>query len=487
MFSRIMSESAGQAQYRRLRERRLTNTVFLAAVALLAFGCEIATGQDLSSLFNSDIEAPFLSHGVDAEAAETDELANDPLEARFLKMQRELDQLKAALDARSEQEDLPKNVTPAPVTYPTVKLNGFLQVDAGWFHQDTASLATLGDIQDDRGFRRTRLITSGKVAENVSYLLDLDFAQAGRPSFLDVYMDIAKVPVLGNVRIGQYRVPFGMDEFTNGRELTFLERPLTRSLAPFRQIAVGFHDTTTDENVTWAAAAFGTNTDPWGSSIGDRGYGIAERLTAVLLEDASAEFLVHGGLAHSYIATPNGKIQYRSVPEYNGPINVPGSVPNFVDTGLIPAENANLFNGELAATWGSWHAQSEMRYSVVNLNSGGVAGFPSFYVQTAYILTGEHRPYDKTKAVFGRVKPNHPARFNGGGIGAWELAWRYSMVDLTNGAIQGGELHDMTYGVNWYLNNFTKLQFNYISADLNRALVGDSHTDLFVVRAQVDF
>ncbi|HQZ66466.1 MAG TPA: hypothetical protein PLY87_15355, partial [Planctomycetaceae bacterium] len=94
MFSRIMSESAGQAQYRRLRERRLTNTVFLAAVALLAFGCEIATGQDLSSLFNSDIEAPFLSHGVDAEAAETDELANDPLEARFLKMQRELDQLK---------------------------------------------------------------------------------------------------------------------------------------------------------------------------------------------------------------------------------------------------------------------------------------------------------------------------------------------------------------------------------------------------------
>ena len=68
-----------------------------------------------------------------------------------------------------------------------------------------------------------------------------------------------------------------------------------------------------------------------------------------------------------------------------------------------------------------------------------------------------------------------------------ELAFRYSWIDLNDSGITGGELSDVTYGVNWYLNNFTKLQFNYINADLNRAPVGSSATDIFALRAQLNF
>ncbi len=447
-----------------------------------------ATGQQPVPLFDSEGEAPFLQPITTSTAAE--ELAQpvDAIEARFTQMQQELDALRASLD-ETRKLAAPKPATPAAITYPTVKVTGFFQADAGWLNQDANSLAMpqLGDIQDDRGFRRARLAATGKVAENTSYMLEMDFAFNGRPSFMDVWLDVSDVPAFGNVRIGQWRQPFGMDELTSVRELTFLERPLMFGMAPFRQIGVGFHDTSADENVTWAASVFGTSTDPWGNSIGDRGYGTATRLTSVLLEDKCAEFLVHGGLGYSWIATPNNNIQYRNVPEFGGPLGIPGSIPFFVDTGLIPAEIANLFNAELASTWGSWHAQSELRYSIVNTNNAGAAVFPSFYAQTGYILTGEHRPYNKANGVLGRVKPKHAFGARCGGMGAWEVACRYSWIDLNDGAITGGELANMTYGLNWYLNDFTKLQFNYINSDLNRAPVGDSHTDIYAIRAQLDF
>ena len=449
--------------------------MFLALLLLLSNRIGLAQES------GSEIEAP-VGFGFDmvSQATEVPPVTEDLLDARFQALEKELAELRKTVGEKSKP-------APAPATvYPTIKVTGFFQADAGWFRQDSASVATVGDVQDDRGFRRTRLAAVGKVADNVSYMLEMDFAFNGRPSFMDVWLDVAKVPVFGNVRVGQWRQPFGLDELTSVKELTFLERPLMFGMAPFRQIGIGFHDTTVDENATWAASVFGAGTDAFGDSIGDRGYGGAARVTRVLFEDQASDFLVHLGGGYSFVATPDSQIRYRNVPEFGGPVNLPGSVPFFVDTFPIPAENANLFNAELAGTWGALHGQSELRYSVVNTTGQGIATFPSFYAQAGWILTGEHRPYNKANATLGRVKPKNPVGYRCG-IGAWEVGVRYSWIDLNEGAITGGELTNITYGLNWYLNNFTKFQLNYINADLNRAPVGDSHTDIFAFRAQVDF
>lgn len=466
---------------------------FAIAAVTLTVAIPVAIGsEEPFAIFSSSGEAPFVTSLNAAESSAENDGDVDPVEVRFLKLQSELDQLKAALAAQptnpaAADKNSKTSKSPAPVTYPTVKLGGFFQVDAGWFQQDANSIAELGDIQDNRGFRRTRLGASGKVAENVSYLLEMDFALVGRPSFRDVRMDISSVPLLGNVRVGVFRQPFGMDELTSAREITFLERSSLQGLAPFRQTGIAFHDTNSSETVTWMASAFGSATDPWGNSVGDRGYGIASRITTVLAEDKGADILFHGGLGYSFLNERIQRFLYRNNQEYSGPVGLPDSVPYFANTGLIPAENANLFNAELASTWGSWHAQSELRYNLLNLNSGGVAGFPSFYAQTGLILTGEHRPYNKTTAVLGHIKPKEPVGISGGGIGAWELACRYSILDLNDGVITGGKLQNTTFGLNWYLNDFTRLQFNFIYSDLNRAPVGESHANIFAIRAQVEF
>ena len=58
-----------------------------------------------------------------------------------------------------------------------------------------------------------------------------------------------------------------------------------------------------------------------------------------------------------------------------------------------------------------------------------------------------------------------------------------SHIDLDDEGVSGGELGDWTLALNWYLNPFTRLMFNYIRADLEDA--GD--TNIFQARFQVDF
>ncbi|MBI1311441.1 porin [bacterium] len=375
--------------------------------------------------------------------------------------------------------------------FPTAKLTGFFQADAGWFAQDSANQAAVGNIQDGADFRRARLAATGKVAENVSYMLEMDFAFPGHPSFMDVWGEVSDVPILQNVRVGQYRNPFGMDGLTSVKELTFIERGLPFAFLPFRQIGAMAHGMSEAGDMTWAVSGFRYPTGQYGGSVGDNGgYGMASRLTGLIVDDGDS--VVHIGGAYSFIDPANNMVQYRNQPEFTvsetggSATPVPNTVPFFVNTGPIATHNVNLFAGELAATSGSWHAQGEVIYALVNRIAGSTVGFSGMSVQSAYILTGEHRPYNRENAVLGRVVPHQDFR-SGCGWGAWEVAARWSYLNLNDGGITGGQLNDVTAGLNWYLNRYTKLQFNYIHAFLRTAGIGNSDADIVAMRAQVDF
>ena len=55
-----------------------------------------------------------------------------------------------------------------------------------------------------------------------------------------------------------------------------------------------------------------------------------------------------------------------------------------------------------------------------------------------------------------------------GGWGAWEAAFRYSTLDLTDGTIDGGEMDIWSLGLNWWLTPFFEVNMNYRHITLDR-------------------
>ena len=183
--------------------------------------------------------------------------------------------------------------------------------------------------------------------------------------------------------------------------------------------------------------------------------------------------------------------------------------PSFVDTGRYEANSFHLFGLETVKQHGPWGFQAEYMATIVDSVVGQV-DYQGGYAQLAYRLTGEHRAYDKNSGTLTKLVPYSdfiPLKHDGiVGWGAWEIAARWSIVDLRNPAsLDGhyyntatntftgtskagnGQLNDSTVGITWFLNTHTKLQFNWIHAMLDNSAKGFSDADLFVSRFQVDF
>ncbi len=155
-----------------------------------------------------------------------------------------------------------------------------------------------------------------------------------------------------------------------------------------------------------------------------------------------------------------------------------------------PQESWTL-GAELAGVFGPLSFQSEYMYTEIDQNTFDSANFSGWYVMGSYFLTGEHRAYKTSNGVFSRLRPKKNFTTDEGGWGAWEVALRYSQLDLQNRMAtvdSGDELDDITVALNWYLNPNTRVMWNYVHAELDDTLHnGEVEEDIFQMRFQVDF
>ncbi|HVW00463.1 MAG TPA: porin [Planctomycetaceae bacterium] len=377
--------------------------------------------------------------------------------------------------------------------YPRVKANGFFQADYAWFSQDAANKQQLGNIQDGWDFRRVRFNLRGDVSDNVEYASEMDFAGSGRPSFRDVSMTIRRdIPLIRNLKFGYWRQPFGMASLTSSRNFPLLERGLTQTFVPFRQIGMGTFGINEAKSATYAASVYRFPSDNFGGNLGDSGgYGMAGRVTWLPWCDADETHLLHLGAAYSFANPSTNTIQYQTTNEVDQSAGgtLPGQLgttPPFVNTGVMPARNQNLFGLELASRHGAFWTQSEVMWAQVNQINAPVVTFPAMYSEAGYLLSrGDRREYDKNAAVFAGVDPERD--FGKEGWGAFEIVGRISYIDLNSQNIHGGRLVDLSTGLNWYLNEYAKLQFVHIHSFLDRQPTGHSDADAMVMRVMVSF
>ena len=425
------------------------------------------------------------------------------------RLQSQIDDLRAAAN-----EAEARRTSGQAAHVPTVKFTGQVQGDQVWFGQGPDSRDAVGDLQDGVQFRRLRIGARGTTWLQLEYSLGVDFALANQPSYLDNYIEAHDLPWLQNVRVGHFFEPFSLERVTQNRNNTFMERSLVDTFAPARNMGVMAYGNAASERATWQIGTFRTNSDNVGNDSFDSGQALTMRGTVLPFWDdvSDGRYYLHLGAAYSYRATSQNQVRFRNTPEIRkqqpastfGPVGPPSPsnyqngvpspfAPIFVDTGFIPATNFQLFDPEFALILGPLSLQSEYAFAIVDQIDGPNLFFNGYMAQLSWFLTGEHRPYDRKQGIhtrmkvfdeFYRVREGGRVRW---GLGAWEIAARFSNIVLNDENIQGNNLTDFTAGLNWYLNPYTRMKFNYIRAFLEDTRVGNSLTDAYGIRFDYEF
>jgi phosphate-selective porin OprO/OprP len=126
-------------------------------------------------------------------------------------------------------------------------------------------------------------------------------------------------------------------------------------------------------------------------------------------------------------------------------------------------------------------------YFWYNIDRNAFAPLPSVkfqggYAEAAYVLTGETRLYNSASASYGGVVPANPFSLSGGGWGAWEIAGRFSTIDLNNqlataNGVAGGRQTIYTLALNWYANRNVRLMLDFLHGDVTKQVGPTNFTD----------
>ena len=321
----------------------------------------------------------------------------------------------------------------------------------GRIHWDNAFSSDDDYMTDGDTFRRARLYVSGQIQERYDFKMQYDFA-GGDADFKDVYFGIKGLPALGNLRVGQFKEPFSLEELTSSNNISNIERANVNRMAPSRSAGVMLYNNYADQRITGAVGIFRGADDSYGNYKGD-GYAATARLTGLPYKNDDGSQLLHLGVGYSHRDDDTASYKFSS--DHSMAPSTKYKISDVDDTSLLGIEAALKLN--------SFSLQSEWIEADVDAVTGG--DLDGYYVQASYVLTGESRSYDTATGVFKGVSPGSKFLDNGG-LGALEATLRLSNLDYTE--LNGGdEAESWTLGFNWYLNKNVRALFNYTDVDLD--------------------
>lgn len=419
------------------------------------------------------------------------------LAARLADVEKELKALKKKGEADKKTTKPEEIWTDTSTEKWTVKLGGHVQMDyINWAHADEsiAEKAPAPGPKNYFEFRRVRLVAEGTGYGVYDFRLQMtlepeaisDTAGAQTlPTIKDAYFSINEIPWLGRLRIGNFFVPFSLEQVTNDTNNIFMERsiPTQGVFAANREVGVASYNCTADQRITWSTGIF---LDSISESAQQRidnnqGYRISGRATWLPYYDepSNGRYLVHTGAGVLYTNDQDNNVRFRSRPQIH-------LGPNIIDSGALNANSFTTGNLEAAVVWGPVTIQSEAFLSTVDMNTGEPINLSGAYLHGSYFLTGENRIYERFGqhgAQFARNVPYSNVFFIPGAfsLGAVELKARWSNLNLNN--FNKGQYNDFTAGFNWYWSDRTRIMFDWIhpitSSD---AIYGQTQSDILAMR-----
>ena len=487
------------------------------AVVALTAGSAYAAGKPSSNGTSSSSTAATDSGPSNAELAARIQALEDELQAYEGKAQTDHTRLSTLEQNFNDVSWSFDNSRPTIKTGDgrfTMSFRVRLQVDDANFLQDSSQKLKLEspqsakDLSSGAVVRRAYFGVEGKAFNDFFY--EFRFNGGGSNgsggtgvtgSEGDPLVNIARVAYTGidhfEVNLGVIEPAFMYEGVIGSSALPFLERPEIDNIAADtfgagdsrRGVELRFQKQDAlmpGDNLVLDTAFTGSKT---GSSTG-HGPGGDEQTQ--LLGRASYRFWSDGasnasiGASGGDVLSDGGGVSTLNLQD-RPEIRVDGT--RLISTGGIAAKHAYMYAFDAGANFNNFYAGGEYANFTVRRSASGLLAadnpnFSGWYVEGTWVLTGEPKSYtvsatNNEVGGFGAPKVASPFSLNGDSWGAWELTARYSNTDLnwhdqmaatasTQAGINGGDERIVALGVNWYLNNNVKLQFNDLITHVNK-------------------
>ena len=295
--------------------------------------------------------------------------------------------------------------------------------------------------------RRARFKVEGALFKHFEYEVETELTDS-ETALRDGYVKINFHPGI-QFKIGQFKIPFSQEELISTKWLEFVENASLNNLVPGRSPGFQIQGELFDGLLAYQTGLFNglgklsTNT----SNVPE--FYVRSRLTPFRSSEMLNGFSFGGALGrgrHEGGESVIGETSSRSFVFFE-PVPINGKVERY--------------NAELAWLHRNWSLRGELDQSIQareGLGSGGndlpdVVG-RGLYLAGSYYLTGEEKIEDD-------IYPLSPFMFEGGGTGAWELAFRYEKISIDDGS-DSNRHQAYTFAVNWWMTRFLRVSSNFI-------------------------
>lgn len=356
-------------------------------------------------------------------------------------------------------------------------LDGRINLDAAWYE------GAKNRLPDGAEVRRARIGVKATLFNDWLSEIDLDFTD-NAVEIKDLWVGYAGFEN-SVIRVGNHKAPFGMETLTSSKYMWFMERAYIDSWAPDRLLGVSYSHWGRHWQASGgifgqeAGASWNDKDTLTGTGAGtQQGWGATARASFAPINEKGR--VLHFGLAANRrrpdaakMATSGSDLPDRlnasKIVKFDSRPETHVSRAKFISTGDIKyVDYWQQLGLEAAGVFGPFSYLAEYQTTDVKRTNPALPSykFSGYSAAVSWFLTGESRPYSVSEGEFGRLIPR-------GRHGAWEIALRFSSMDLNDNLgdpvsanqMKGGSAKNITLGINWHINANHKLMLNISKVD----------------------
>lgn len=401
----------------------------------------------------------------------------------------------------------------------SIRLHGLVQADYRDVDADPLNTATANaTFFDGWMVRKARPWIEGTLFGWIDYRLTPEFATStnnvatvsngtttvngsvtlGTPEVIDAYFDAKFRPWL-KLRVGKFKPFVGLARLQSDVDGKFLEQSfVTANLLPQRDVGVALHGDVWEGKLNYALGFSNGVVDGGDQSVTLDNNNDKELTARIFVQPFKGDGTAWAGLGVGIAATTIDQIGKNT--------NAAASqLPFYRDFGQINFFSYVTTSNQAAFADGRrerWAPQGYYYYGpfglmaeyaledqeVTRSTNHRTLQHEAWQTTFSYLLTGED-------ASYGGVRPKQAFEPNSSGWGAWELVARFSQMRIDPDTFLGTTATRMSniatsakqatawgLGINWYLNNYTRISLNYEETSFEGGAAGSTANNTSITK-----